>query len=81
MSFWIHPIVGHSGKAKGTTHLFRVHTSTWINQNLKTGISVNQNFFTSPFLEARGKLQKECKKMKSVLSQSFSKTKLHLLQY
>lgn len=76
MPFWIHPIVRHIGKKKGITHLFCVHTSTWINQNLTNGNLGEPEFYYRPLLEARGRLQKELKKkkMKAVLFQNVSKS-------
>lgn len=64
MSFWVHPIVRHNGKAKGITHICPVHTSMGINQNLIDGNLDEPEFYYRPLVEARGKLQKELKKMK-----------------
>lgn len=80
MSFWTHPVVRHSGKARGITHLFPVHISTWTNCNLTNWNLGEPEFYYRPLIEPRGKLQKEFKKMKGVLSQNFSKTKLQFLK-
>lgn len=80
MSFGAHPIIRRNGKAKGITHVFPVHTSMWINQNLTNGNLDEPEFSYRPLIEARGKLQQEFKKMKVGLSQKFSKTKLRLLK-